>query len=135
MMAETMTTPGFFSWNELMTTDVAGAKAFYGGLLGWTMEDKPMPEMGMTYTLVTVGQTPVGGIMPMPKEAGDMPSVWGSYVTVADVDTSAQKAVELGGTIYKEPTDIPGVGRFCVVGDPQGAFLALITFALPDRAE
>jgi predicted enzyme related to lactoylglutathione lyase len=61
-----------------------------------------------------------------------MPPLWGSYVTVADVDAAAKKAVELGGRVYKEPEDIPGVGRCCVVGDPQGAFLALITFAMPD---
>ncbi len=65
-------------------------------------------------------------------EVGDMPPLWGSYVTVADVDAAAKKAVELGGRVYKEPEDIPGVGRCCVVGDPQGAFLALITFAMPD---
>lgn len=130
-MAVDMQKQGVFSWNELMTRDVAGAKAFYTGLLGWTIEDKPMPGMGMTYTLVKVGDTPVGGIMPMPPEAGqDMPSVWGSYVNVDDVDASAKKAVELGGTVYKEPADIPGVGRFCVIGDPQGAFLALITFKM-----
>jgi len=109
-----------------------GAKAFYGQLLGWTMEDKPMAEAGMTYTVVKVGETYVGGIMPRPAEVGDMPPLWGSYVTVADVDAAAKKAVELGGRVYKEPTDIPGVGRFCVVGDPQGAFLSLITYAMPD---
>ncbi|WP_428558798.1 MAG: VOC family protein [Solidesulfovibrio sp. DCME] len=121
---------GFFSWNELMTTDVEGAKAFYAALLGWNLEDKPMPEMGMTYTLAKVGDAPVGGIMAMPPEAGTMPPIWGSYVSVADVDAAAQKAVELGGKVYKEPTDIPGVGRFCVIGDPQGAFLSLIKFAM-----
>lgn len=124
---------GFFSWNELMTTDVASAKAFYTQLLGWTTEDRPMPDMGMTYTLVKAGNTPVGGIMAMPTEAGDMPSVWGSYVNVDDVDAAARKAVELGGSVYKEPTDIPGVGRFCVVGDPQGAFLALIRLSAEDQ--
>ncbi len=123
---------GFFSWNELMTTNVEGARAFYTGLLGWTAEDKPMPEMGMTYTLFKVGDTPVGGLMPMPAEAPDMPPVWGSYVTVDDVDAAAKKARELGGSVYKEPTDIPGVGRFCVVGDPQGAFLGLIKFTMMD---
>ena len=128
-MAENSRKQGVFSWNELMTRDVAGAKAFYGGLLGWTLEDAPMPEMGMTYTLAKVGDIPVGGIMPMPPEVGpDMPSVWGSYVNVDDVDAAAKKAVELGGTVYKEPTDIPGVGRFCVIGDPQGAALSLIKF-------
>ena len=129
-MDEPCPKPGFFSWNELMTTDVEAAKGFYTGLLGWTAEDKPMPEMGMTYTLLKVGDTPVGGLMAMPPEAGPMPPVWGSYVNVDDVDAAAQKAVALGGSVYKEPMDIPGVGRFCVVGDPQGAFLALIKFKM-----
>lgn len=127
-MTDDLFKQGVFSWNELMTRDVEGAKAFYGKLLGWTMEDKPMPEMGMTYTLVKVGDRAVGGIMAMPSEGRDMPSVWGSYVSVDDVDAAAKQAVALGGTVYKEPTDIPGVGRFCVIGDPQGAFLSLITF-------
>ncbi len=127
-MTDDLFKQGVFSWNELMTRDVEGAKAFYGKLLGWTMEDKPMPEMGMTYTLVKVGDRAVGGIMPMPSEGRDMPSVWGSYVSVDDVDAAAKQTVALGGTVYKEPTDIPGVGRFCVIGDPQGAFLSLITF-------
>ena len=89
-MDEPYPKPGFFSWNELMTTDVEAAKAFYTGLLGWTTEDKPMPEMGMTYTLLKVGDTPVGGLMAMPPEAGPMPPVWGSYVYVDDVDAAAQ---------------------------------------------
>lgn len=128
-MADDMRKQGVFSWNELLTRDVEAAKAFYGGLLGWTLEDRPMPEMGMTYTLATVGGAPVGGIMAIPPEAGpDMPSAWGSYVSVDDVDAAAKKAVELGGKVYKEPTDIPGVGRFCVIADPQGAVLGLIRF-------
>ena len=43
---------GFFVWYELMTSDVAAAKDFYGRVLGWRAEDVPMP--GMTYTLVKV---------------------------------------------------------------------------------
>jgi uncharacterized protein len=128
-MADDLRKHGVFSWNELMTRDVEGAKAFYTKLLGWTTEDTPM---GMPYTLIKNGDTPIAGIMAMPPEVGDMPPVWGSYVSVDDVDASAKKAVELGGTLYKEPTDIPGVGRFCVVGDPQGAFLSLITFNTMD---
>lgn len=129
-MAADFEKQGVFSWNELMTTDVESATAFYTKLLGWTTEEKNMPEMGMTYTLVKADGVPVGGIMPMPPDAGPMPSVWGSYVTVEDVDAAAENAVALGGSVYKEPTDIPGVGRFCVVGDPQGAFLALIRFKM-----
>jgi len=128
-MHDAMKTQGAFSWNELLTTNVEGAIAFYTGLFGWTTQDASMPEAGITYTLVKVGDTPVGGIMPIPAEARGMPPMWGSYVTVEDVDASARRAVELGGSVYKEPTDIPGVGRFCVVGDPQGAAINLIKYA------
>ncbi len=127
-MDNPMKTHGAFSWNELLTTDVANATAFYTALLGWKAEDASMPEHGIVYTMVKVGETPVGGIMAIPPAAKGMPPMWGSYVTVDDVDASARKAVELGGRIYKEPTDIPGVGRFCVIGDPQGAALNLIAY-------
>ena len=117
---------GIFSWCELMTTDVAAAKAFYSSLFGWTLEDMEMP--GMTYTVLKVGDRPVGGLMHMPPEAGGMPPAWGTYVTVDDVDATARRVVELGGRMLVEPRDIPEVGRFCVIQDPQGAVISAITY-------
>src|SRR6202789_4505829 len=111
---------GFFVWYELMTSDAAAAKGFYGGVLGWTAEDVPMP--GMTYTLVKVNDTQVGGLMTVPKEARDagMKPWWVGYVAVPDVDQGAKKVASLGGKVRREPADIPGVGRFAVVADPPG---------------
>ena len=119
--------PGAFSWNELTTTDVDGAKVFYSELLGWTMED--MPAEGMTYTMLKVGKQEVAGMMATPPEAAGMPSMWGSYVTVDDVDVQAGKVEKLGGKVLVPPRDIPNVGRFCVIQDPQGATLSLISYA------
>jgi predicted enzyme related to lactoylglutathione lyase len=128
-MSDAYTTHGAFSWNELMTTDPEKAKAFYAALLGWTLEEAPMGHTH--YTLVKVGDRPVGGIMGIPPQApAGMPPNWGTYVTVDDVDAAAKKAAELGGHVCVEPTDIAGVGRFCVVADPQGAVLSLITYAM-----
>jgi predicted enzyme related to lactoylglutathione lyase len=128
-MSEAYQTHGAFSWNELMTTDPEKAKAFYTALLGWTLEEAPMGHTD--YALVKAGGRPMGGIMGIPPQApAGMPPHWGVYVTVDDVDASAKKAAELGGNVCVPPTDIAGVGRFCVIADPQGAVLSLITYAM-----
>jgi predicted enzyme related to lactoylglutathione lyase len=83
---------------------------------------------GFTYTIVKAGDIDVGGIMPIPPHAGGMPPTWGAYVTVDDVDATAELAEKLGGKILIPPTDIPTVGRFTVIQDPQGAVLSAITY-------
>ena len=117
---------GAFSWCELMTTDVESAKIFYSALFGWEMQVLAMP--GMPYTLVKVGDKGIGGIMSMPEQSGGMEPNWGAYVTVDDVDAVARRAPELGGKVLVPPQDIPNVGRFCVLQDPQGAFIRAITY-------
>jgi uncharacterized protein len=125
-MDERLKKHGAISWSELLTSDVDAAKSFYGQLFGWTYEDAPVDDK--TYTLVQVNGEEVAGIMHTPPDAGQMPPAWGVYVTVDDVDAAAQKAVALGGKVYLPPQDIPEVGRFCVIGDPQGASISLITY-------
>lgn len=126
-MTDVMKQHGAFSWNELMTTDVDAAKDFYGKLFGWTLED--MTNSDMAYTMAKKEGKEVAGIMATPPEAGDMPPMWGSYVTVDDVEASAKQVEQLGGKILLAPQDIPDVGRFCVISDPQGAALMLITYS------
>jgi len=121
-------TPSHFSWNELMTSDVEKAKAFYGALFDWTMVDMPMNDEH--YTMAQKGEEKVAGMMAMPEEYKGVPPHWGAYVTVEDVDASAKKVTELGGTVVVPPTDIPGVGRFCLFQDPQGATLSVISYSM-----
>lgn len=120
-----MKQPGAFSWNELMTSDIQGAKSFYSKLFNWTLKDM---DMDMPYTIAKAGEQEIAGLMPMPPEAGEMPPMWGAYVTVENVDESAKQAKALGGKVLMDPRDIPEVGRFCVISDPQGATLSLITY-------
>jgi len=117
---------GQFNWCELMTKDVDAAKKFYAELFGWEMQEMSMP--GMTYTVIKVGGEGIGGIMNIPDNAKGMPPMWGTYVTVDDVDKTAKNAQELGGKLHMPPTDIPTVGRFCVIEDPQGAVINAITY-------
>jgi predicted enzyme related to lactoylglutathione lyase len=124
-------THGRFVWYELMTTDTAAAQAFYGKVVGWGTQSADMP--GMSYTLLMAGDAQVGGLMELPKEAraAGAPPMWMGYVAVDDVDAGAEKAKALGGRVDVPPQDIPGVGRFAIVADPQGASLALYRSANP----
>ncbi|HET7717010.1 MAG TPA: VOC family protein [Bauldia sp.] len=115
---------GRFVWYELMTTDPRAAEAFYAAVVGWTAKDSGMTATtGAPYTILWSGDAMVAGLMTMPEEPRKMgvPPNWGGYISVDDVDAAAEKAKRLGGAIYMPPTDIPNVGRFAVVADPQGA--------------
>jgi len=116
---------GRFVWYELLTTDIAGAKAFYGSVVGWGAQNASTPDLA--YTLFTAGEVPVSGLMELPQDAlnsGAMPR-WVGYVAVDDVDASAERIKRLGGTLYVPPTD-SNIGRIAVVADPQTATFALV---------
>ncbi|HEC29966.1 MAG TPA: VOC family protein [Gammaproteobacteria bacterium] len=127
MNQENMKQPGLFSWNELLTTDIDAARKFYGKLFGWTMEDVKTCDMG--YSMVKAGDREVAGMMMMPDNAVNMSPAWGAYVTVDDVDSSTAHAESLHAKVCVTPQDIPGVGRFSVITDPQGAMLAMISYS------
>ena len=78
----------------------------------------------MQYTIVKNGDQQVGGIFANPPGAENVPPHWLGYVSVESVDGAVEKAKRLGGTIMKEPTDIPNIGRFAIILDPQGAAVA-----------
>jgi uncharacterized protein len=118
---------GAFCWNELATTDLESAQNFYKTLLGWEIKESNASGGGMVYNEIVVGGQSVGGLFQMGPEFGQIPSHWMAYVAVDDVDAKARQVWELGGKVCVPPTDIPKVGRFCVVNDPTGATLALIT--------
>lgn len=114
---------GDFVWYELCTTDPAAAAAFYARVVGWTTADSGVA--GMDYTLLAVGERPVAGIMTLPPEQMPPRPAWFGYVAAADVDAKAAEIEAAGGAIHKPPQDIPSVGRFAVVADPQGAVFML----------
>ena len=117
--------PGSFTWNELATRDIAGAQAFYPAVLPWSVDEQDFE--GMKYTLWKVGDQMVAGGMPIGEEfPPEVPNYWAVYFAVDDADASAAKAQELGGAVMRPPDDIPGVGRFAVLADPQGAVFSIL---------
>ncbi len=111
---------GRFVWYEHLTRDVPAAIAFYSDVVGWRTQ--PFGEGG-DYVMWVGSQGPLGGVMRVPEATGvpAPPPHWMAHVEVADVDATAARARALGGTVHHAPTDIPTVGRFAVIGDPQGA--------------
>lgn len=115
---------GRFVWHDLMTTDTKGAIAFYSAIVGWDTQPWQGPS---PYTMWTAKNVPLGGVMPLPPDAVKMgaPPHWLAYIAVPDVDESVREATSLGARVLAPAQDIPTVGRFAILADPQGAAYAV----------
>jgi uncharacterized protein len=112
--------PGTYSWSELITTDVAGAKTFYMAVFDWGAETHG-PDGPGGYTEWKVSGRSVAGMMTKPDEMpAQVPPHWMVYFAVADADAAAERIGDLGGTVIVAPRDIEP-GRFAVAVDPTGA--------------
>lgn len=119
---------GRICWNELMTTDLAGAQTFYSAVFGWQPQPMPMGDGG-TYHLQMLGGSQTAGLMKHPQPGA--PSLWASYFFVMDLKHATIRAKELGATAMMENTPIPGIGAFSALLDPTGAFFALFEPVMP----
>ena len=123
--------PGKFVWHDLTTDDPAACKKFYGALFGWEFVETTV--LGRPYTVARVGTQPVGGIhVPAPSNAGKTPAHWLSYMSVADVDATADKAKAAGAAVLAGPVAIGTMGRAAVLRDPQGAPFGLVHLSAGD---
>ena len=124
--AELVNEPGALAWNQLHTRDLEGAAAFYEAVFGWRTADFG----GMS--VFNLGDRGIGGLAPMregmPEE---VPAFWMTVFGTADTDATAAKADELGGQVLSPPSDIPDVGRFAVLADPQGVTFGVISIDDP----
>jgi uncharacterized protein len=117
-----MFTPkGKFAWYELMTSDTKAAGKFYSDVVGWTTHEMPS-DGGMEYTTFNVGEVGMAGMLKLEGHTG-----WIGYIHVDDVDAHAQRVVDAGGKLWRGPVDVPGMLRFAVMSDPQGAAIAIFT--------
>ena len=118
--------PNGFFWYDVMTTDVGASETFYRDVIGWGTQDT-----GATppYTLFTVDGRGVAGLMAIPEDAlkGGVPPTWMGYIHVDDVADMAARITREGGKLIKGPIDVPGIIRFAVVSDPQGAGFIIAT--------
>lgn len=115
---------GKFVWNELATSNVQGAKDFYGQVFGWSFDDKKMGDM--TYTTIKKGNDEFGGIWAIPAEQqNQIPPHWLAYILVENVEQSLEKARQNGATVIKPVQKAGDMGLFAIIRDPVGAHVAL----------
>lgn len=118
---------GQFIWNELMTRDVAGMKAFYANTLGWAFETFP-GDADPPYWVIKVDGEGIGGFFDISGAHFDgLEAQWVTYVSVDDVDARVAKAVAAGAKVMRPALDIPKVGRIAFLIQPDGAMVAWMT--------
>jgi uncharacterized protein len=116
-----MFTPkGKFSWYELMTSDTKAAGKFYSDVVGWSTHE--IPGGSHDYTIFNIGDVGIAGMLNIPGH-----TAWVGYISVDDVDAHIEKIVEAGGKLLRPATDVPGMLRFAVMSDPQGAAIVVFT--------
>lgn len=128
--AQLVNEAGSWTWNQLVTNDLDGARSFYGTVFGWelTRSENAPPGIPVFLWQVEGQRWPEGlagailmeGIMPR-----DTPPHWGVYFAVDDADRAIETVRRRGGSVVTEPQDIP-VGRLAGLTDPQGAAFAII---------
>jgi predicted enzyme related to lactoylglutathione lyase len=118
--------PNAFFWYDVMTTDTGAAETFYRSVVGWGTQNTGATP---SYTLFTVDGRGVAGLMAIPEDArkSGVPPTWMGYIHVDDVDDMAARITREGGRLLKGPIDVPGIIRFAVVSDPQGAGFMIAT--------
>jgi hypothetical protein len=118
---------GTVGWIDLTVADAAAVRAFYSQVTGWASSPVSMGDYD-DYNMVAPGtEEPAAGICHARGSNADLPPQWLIYITVADVDASASRCVELGGKILAGPRGMGSYGRYCVIQDPAGAVAALFT--------
>jgi len=125
-----MSNHGRIWWNELNTWEPDKAKAYYAAVLGWTYEEAPTADGGMPrpyYIAKNTDGQRVAGIFTLyePVFKG-IPDHWFTYLAVDDVAKAVAESNTRGGSVLRQPFDIPGFGALAVVRDCNGAGMGLI---------
>ncbi len=125
-----MTPPkhGEICWTEIATTNLDQTDGFYSKLFGWNIKSDNNADFEYRHFEDGRGHD-VGGMYELNPEmfGGHAPPPhFITYIAVDDVDETAKEITEHGGTIKREPMDIPNTGRMAVVTDPAGATFAII---------
>lgn len=116
--------PNSLCWFELVTPDSAKASAFYTQLFPWKAEKFPGPT---DYTVMKRKDgTSAGGVFQITEEMKGTPPHWMLYFAVDNCDATCNKVQQAGGKVFMPAKDIPEVGRFAILQDPQGALFSIL---------
>ncbi len=118
---------GTFVWNHLVTPDQKASGTFFSKLLGWTLKELDAGPLGVYSLFQKHGRDVAGMMNPTVDYTRKLGARWYAYIAVDDVDECARRVPQLGGEVIVPPHDVPGVGRACLVADPMGAAITLVS--------
>lgn len=121
-----MAVNGAFIWNELVSSDQNASSKFFAELLGWERREVDTGE-GKHYSIFLKDGRMIGGMTSLAEDGSAASSHWEPYISVDNVDLCVDKITRLGGCLLAPPRDIPEIGRVCLISDPTGAAVALVT--------
>lgn len=116
---------GLISWADLTVENADEIRDFYQAVVGWQPVALEMSGYSDYCMNQPAGEKTVAGICHARGQNAKLPPVWLVYITVADLDASIAKCLELGGELVAEPRSYGGGSRYCVIRDPAGAVAAL----------
>jgi uncharacterized protein len=111
---------GVPSWIDTTQPDPAAAATFYGGLFGWQLEDAMPPDSGSHYFMAKLDGKDVAAISSLPPGA-PRSARWNTFIQVDDVDATATRVRDAGGTVLGNTIDVFDAGRMAACVDPAGA--------------
>ncbi|MCB9701920.1 MAG: VOC family protein [Myxococcales bacterium] len=131
--AQRLNEPGALCWYELYARDLESGSAFYADLFGYEIR-RGLGSGGQPYYQFGIGAGAAAGAMQLREEWGEMPAMWMVYFQTDDLDAAIARAESHGGAMIMAPTEVPGVGRFTMLSDPQGAYFMIMEMGAPTRA-
>lgn len=103
---------------EIGCRDSAKTQEFYGKLFDWQIT--PYGPAGMVATGQSTGIQ--GHINCLGHEPHNYVLI---YVQVDDLQAYIAKAAKLGGKMLVPPTEVPGMGHFAWLADPEGTTVGI----------
>lgn len=121
---------GSMCWTELATKSPAPAAEFYRGLFGWSASTTDLGPF--RYTEFLAGERPVAGMQRITEDWGLVAPHWLVFFAVDDCDATAAHATSLGARVQLPPTELPRLGRYAVLADPDGATFGIFQTGAPE---
>lgn len=119
---------GAIEWQDLSVGDASTVKDFYEKVVGWESSGVSMGNgtyEDYSMNLPGTGDT-VAGVCHAKGFNEGIPPQWLIYVRVASVSDSISQCEQLGGKLVFGPKEM-GKDQFCVIQDPAGAVMALVS--------
>lgn len=117
--------PQHVRWNELLSTDVVRAKAFYARHFGFRFnESMPMGPQAGDYHFIDHGAQRVGGMM-QPMDT-TQPAGWNFYFGVRSAAEAKRRIEAAGGRVVMDLHQVPGDDWVLIALDPQGARFGIV---------